>query len=39
MYLDPAEHAAFTDSPVTISAQPGAPFRAFNDVLRGYPER
>src|SRR5260221_9590673 len=35
MYLDPAEHAAFTGSPVTISAQAGAPFRAFNDVLSG----
>jgi uncharacterized protein YndB with AHSA1/START domain len=35
MYLDPVEHAAFTGSPVTISAQPGAPFRAFNDVLSG----
>jgi uncharacterized protein YndB with AHSA1/START domain len=35
MYLDPAEHAAFTGAPVTISDQPGAPFRAFGDVLRG----
>jgi len=35
MYLDPVEHAAFTGSPVTISAQPGAPFRAFGDVLTG----
>jgi len=35
MYLDPAEHAAFTGAPVTISARPGAPFRAFNDVLTG----
>src|SRR2546426_4585389 len=35
LYLDPAEHAAFTGSPVTISAQPGAPFRAFNGVLTG----
>lgn len=35
MYLDPAAHAAFTGSPVTISAEPGAPFRAFNDVLMG----
>jgi uncharacterized protein YndB with AHSA1/START domain len=35
MYLDPVEHAAFTGSPVTISDHPGAPFRAFNDVLTG----
>ena len=35
MYLDPAEHAAFTGSPVTIAAQPGAAFRAFNGVLTG----
>ncbi len=35
MYLDPVEHAAFTGSPVTIGAQPGAQFRAFNDVLSG----
>ena len=35
MYLDPAEHAAFTGSPVTISGQPGAVFRAFNGVLTG----
>jgi uncharacterized protein YndB with AHSA1/START domain len=35
MYLDPVEHAAITGSPVTISPRPGAPFRAFNDVLTG----
>ncbi len=35
MYLDPVEHAAFTGAPVTISAQPGAPFGAFGDVLTG----
>lgn len=35
MYLDPVEHAAFTGAPVTISDKPGAPFRAFNDVLAG----
>jgi len=35
MYLDPVEHAAFTGAPVTIGAAPGAPFRAFNDVLSG----
>ena len=35
MYLDPAEHATFTGAPVTISAQSGAPFRAFGGVLTG----
>ena len=35
MYLDPAEHAAFTGSPVTISAEPGAAFSAFGNVLAG----
>jgi activator of HSP90 ATPase len=35
MYLDAEEHAAFTGSPVTISAEPGAPFRAFDGVLTG----
>ncbi len=35
MYLDPVEHSAFTGSPVAISAEPGAAFRAFNDVLTG----
>jgi uncharacterized protein YndB with AHSA1/START domain len=35
MYLDPVEHAAFTGSPVTIAAQPGAAFRAFDEVLSG----
>jgi len=35
MYLDPVEHSAFSGSPVTISAQPGAAFRAFNNVLTG----
>lgn len=35
MYLDPAEHAAFTGAPVTISPEPGSAFRAFNDVLSG----
>lgn len=35
MYLDPVEHASFTGSPVTISAEAGAPFRAFGDVLSG----
>ncbi len=35
MYLNQEEHAAFTGSPVTISATPGAPFRAFDGVLSG----
>jgi uncharacterized protein YndB with AHSA1/START domain len=35
MYLDHVEHAAFTGSPATISAQPGAPFSAFNGILSG----
>ena len=35
MYLDPVEHAAFTGSSVTIAAEPGARFGAFNDVLTG----
>ena len=26
MYLDPVQHTAFTGAPVTISAQPVAPF-------------
>lgn len=34
-YLDPAKHAAITGSPVTISAEPGAPFSAFDNVLTG----
>ena len=35
MYLDPVEHSAFTGSPVTISAHPGAPFCAFDNALTG----
>jgi uncharacterized protein YndB with AHSA1/START domain len=35
IYLDPVEHAAFTGAAVTISAQVGAPFRAFDEVLTG----
>jgi uncharacterized protein YndB with AHSA1/START domain len=35
MYLDPKEHSAFTGAPVTISSEPGAPFRAFDDILAG----
>ena len=30
MYIDPANHAAITGAPVAISAEPGAPFQAFN---------
>ena len=35
MYLDPAQHAAFTGAPVTIGCVPGAEFRAFNGMLSG----
>jgi activator of HSP90 ATPase len=35
MYLDPAAHGAFTGSPVTIGADPGAEFRAFEGQLSG----
>jgi activator of HSP90 ATPase len=35
MYLDPAAHAAFTGSPVTISSQAGAEFQAFNGMISG----
>jgi activator of HSP90 ATPase len=35
MYLDPAAHAAFTGAPVTIGSQPGAAFRAFDDLISG----
>ncbi len=35
MYLDPAQHAAFTGSPVEIAAQTGALFRAFGGMLSG----
>lgn len=35
MYLDAAQHAAFTGAPVTIGAAPGAEFRAFNGMLSG----
>ena len=34
-YLDPARHAAITGQPVTISASPGALFRAFGGQLSG----
>jgi len=35
MYLDAATHAAFTGFPVEISAEPGAPFHAFNKQISG----
>jgi activator of HSP90 ATPase len=35
MYLDPASHAAFTGSSVTIDPRPGAPFRAFGGSISG----
>jgi activator of HSP90 ATPase len=35
MYLDTAEHAAFTGLPVTIEAHPGGAFRAFDGMLSG----
>jgi len=35
MYLDPVQHAAITGAPVTISAQPGAPFRAHEGAISG----
>ena len=35
MYLDPLTHAAITGAPVTISAEPGATFLAFEGAIRG----
>ena len=35
MYIDPAKHAAITGAQVTISAQPGTPFAAFDGGLSG----
>jgi activator of HSP90 ATPase len=34
-YLNRATHAAFTGFPVTISGEPGSPFRAFAGQLSG----
>ncbi len=34
-YLDPVLHAAVTGMPVTVSAEPGAPFRAFEGQISG----
>jgi activator of HSP90 ATPase len=35
MFLDPDEHAAFTGKPVTIGAEQGAAFEAFDGMLTG----
>jgi activator of HSP90 ATPase len=35
MYLDPAEHAAFTGLPAIIEARGGGVFRAFDGMLSG----
>jgi activator of HSP90 ATPase len=35
MYLDPTTHGAITGSAVTIGAEPGAAFRAFDGQLSG----
>jgi len=35
MYLDPIQHAEFTGQPVTIGADYGASFKAFDGVLTG----
>jgi hypothetical protein len=35
MYLDPVAHAAITGFPVTVGAERGAPFHAFNKQLSG----
>jgi uncharacterized protein YndB with AHSA1/START domain len=35
MYLDPVSHEAFTGAPVTIGSEPGAAFRAFDDMITG----
>ena len=34
-YLDPALHAAFTGSAVTVGSESGAPFRAFEGQISG----
>jgi activator of HSP90 ATPase len=34
-YLDPALHAAVTGAPVTVNAEPGSPFRAFDGQIIG----
>jgi uncharacterized protein YndB with AHSA1/START domain len=35
MYLEPAQHAAFTGHSVTIASKPGAAFEAFDGQLSG----
>lgn len=35
MYLDAAQHAAFSGAPVVIGSDPGTPFSAFDGVLTG----
>jgi uncharacterized protein YndB with AHSA1/START domain len=35
MYLDPVAHGSFTGAPVVIGSQPGAPFKAFDDMISG----
>jgi activator of HSP90 ATPase len=35
IYLDPALHAAVTGAPVTVGAEPGASFRAFDGQITG----
>jgi activator of HSP90 ATPase len=34
-YMDPALHAAVTGAPVTVSAEHGTPFRAFDGQITG----
>jgi uncharacterized protein YndB with AHSA1/START domain len=34
-YIDPAGHAKVTGAPVTIGAEQGAPFRAFDGMISG----
>ena len=35
MYLSAESHSAFTGMPVTIAADPGSPFKAFDGMLSG----
>ena len=35
MYLDPVAHGSFTGAPVVIGSQPGAPFKAYDDMISG----
>lgn len=36
MYVDPAAHQAWSGSEVTVSAEPGSEFRAFDGALWGH---